>query len=165
MKRKLIYGGLLIAWMCVIFAFSAQVGDDSQGMSNEIIIFLKKLFHIGVEEHSLLWDSFSFIVRKAAHMSEYAILAILSWLFIKEKGWSHPSFFALLWSVIYACSDEFHQLFVSGRSGQLKDVGIDAIGALIGLLLLWILRFFIYKLQDVKRQKRKEAGSLWNYKK
>ena len=41
-------------------------------------------------------------------------------------------------SLIYACSDEFHQLFIAGRAGQIQDVMIDSIGILIGFLIIMI---------------------------
>ena len=47
---------------------------------------------------------------------------------------------ALCSSFLYACTDELHQLFVSGRSGQFTDVLIDTLGALFGCLLLLMIR-------------------------
>ena len=54
----------------------------------------------------------------------------------------------------YAVTDEFHQLFVPGRSGQMTDVMIDSGGALVGLLALHVIRMFIEnrKLQRNKKQ-------------
>jgi VanZ family protein len=73
------------------------------------------------------WD---LILRKGAHMTEYAALATLWWraLGTPEIG------FAI--AIAYACTDEFHQSFVEGRHGAPIDVGIDAIGAAIGIALV-----------------------------
>ncbi len=70
------------------------------------------------------WDV---VLRKCAHMTEYAILAVLAWRATR----SATQAFAL--AVAYAASDEVHQLFVRGRHGSPLDVGVDAAGALIGL--------------------------------
>ena len=73
------------------------------------------------------WD---YVLRKCAHMTEYAILAILSW---RAVGRELP---ALAIASGYAVTDEFHQTFVAGRHGSPIDWAIDTIGALIGLAVL-----------------------------
>jgi len=50
-----------------------------------------------------------------------------------------------LLSFLYACSDEFHQTFVPGRAGQFKDVLIDTAGALIGLIVVTLIRMVVRK--------------------
>lgn len=80
-----------------------------------------------------------FFVRKAAHVTEYAILAAL--LF---RGWS--SCFSVRGAVlatlgtamIFAAGDEFHQTFVASRTGALGDVMIDCSGALLSVLICWL---------------------------
>jgi VanZ family protein len=93
----------VVAWAAVIFAFSA-VPSLGTGLGT--------------------WD---LVLRKCAHMTEYAVLAILLRRATGSSRW------AFVLTVAYACSDEFHQTFVRGRHGSPIDVGIDAIGALIGL--------------------------------
>ena len=95
----------VVAWAAVIFAFSAVPSLNSG---------------LGV------WDT---VLRKGAHMTEYAILAVLLLRAVGSYGW------ALGLAVAYACTDEVHQLFVRGRHGSPVDVAIDAVGALAGLLL------------------------------
>jgi VanZ family protein len=70
------------------------------------------------------WDT---VLRKGAHMTEYAILACLLVRATASSAWA----FGI--AVAYAATDEFHQTFVHGRHGSPIDVGIDAVGALIGL--------------------------------
>ena len=72
----------------------------------------------------LSWD---YVLRKCAHMTEYGILASLLLRATASYGWA----FAL--AVAYACTDELHQHFVRGRHASPVDVGIDAVGALVGL--------------------------------
>ena len=90
-------------WAGVIFAFSS-IPSLSTGLGT--------------------WD---YVLRKGAHMTEYAILAVLLVRATGSYRWAFPL------AVAYAASDEFHQTFVRGRHGSPVDVGIDAVGALIGL--------------------------------
>ena len=55
---------------------------------------------------------------------------------------------ALFISFLYACSDEFHQLFINGRSGQVSDVLLDTIGAGLGILMVVILRKWKYEQKE-----------------
>ena len=73
------------------------------------------------------WD---LVLRKCAHATEYAILAVLLWRALRRE----VAAFAL--AVAYAATDEWHQTFVRGRHGSPVDVAVDAAGALIGLVLL-----------------------------
>ena len=72
------------------------------------------------------WD---LVLRKCAHVTEYAILAAL---FMRAIGRAAPAFAA---TVAYAATDELHQHFVRGRHASPVDVAIDAFGAALGLIL------------------------------
>lgn len=79
------------------------------------------------------------ILKKAAHMIEYGILAfLLWWAFSRGRGtFSHSALVtAFVVSVLYAASDEYHQTFVPGRNGNPVDVGVDTVGALVALLIV-----------------------------
>ena len=71
---------------------------------------------------------------------EYAILFFLAANYFKEFNNPKYLFIALLFSILCAFFDEFHQLFVDGRSGQIKDVLIDSMGAFVTLLILRNIR-------------------------
>jgi VanZ family protein len=79
-----------------------------------------------------------FVVRKLGHAGVYAILAILLGLGLPDGPRTGPLAVGL--AVAYAASDEFHQAFVPGRGPSVVDVGIDAIGAIAGHLLLQRVR-------------------------
>ena len=79
-------------------------------------------------------DKLNYIVRKTAHITEYTILTLLAvraLQFGTPKLRARALFGALALSVLYACTDEFHQIFVPGRSPLVKDVLIDSVGALL----------------------------------
>lgn len=85
-------------------------------------------------------------VRKAAHVTEYSILAWLVWRLVRNSNkrpkpdwnWGDAGR-TLLVVVLYAASDEFHQIFVPSREASLRDVLIDTSGGVLALLCLWIL--------------------------
>lgn len=137
-RRKIIRWILLIAWMSLIFYMSNQNGDTSTGQSNFIVEILSKL---GLELSDIAKETFKLIIRKVAHFSEYFILYILSYrvltMYIKLPK---ASYFALLLVFLYACTDEVHQIFISGRTAAFKDVIIDTLGGFAGFTILYIVK-------------------------
>lgn len=85
-------------------------------------------------------NSVDFLIKKTAHVLEYTILFLLWFRALNKKN----PFQALIFSLIYAFTDEIHQLFVPGRTGRLRDVGIDSIGIVTASLL--IVKFDLWKL-------------------
>ena len=75
------------------------------------------------------------ILKKGAHLTVYAVLALLNLRALRIKGLSRDAALlgALAIVMIYAASDEFHQSFVTGRGASVRDVGIDLTGALLAL--------------------------------
>lgn len=135
MKRKVISWLLVILWMGLIFYLShqqaAQSSHLSTGITERIIAIIDRVT-IGIE---IDLAELNHIVRKNAHFFAYLILGILVINALKSNGIKgYKSFFiALLICIVYAISDEVHQLFVPGRAGQVKDVMIDSAGAIVGV--------------------------------
>lgn len=128
---------LLVIWISFIFFNSLQPGNISGANSGRIVNRIVKvldIFNIQIEYNKL-----SIIVRKGAHIFEFMILAILFYFVLINFSTFHQLFLSFILSISIAVIDETIQLFVSGRSGSIIDVGIDSIGVLIGLLicLLW----------------------------
>lgn len=123
----------MIIWMIVIFVMSNTNGNDSSSQSNFFANIILQFININRE-------TLTFIIRKAAHMSEYAILALLTYYALTKIAFNKKIIFQITFSIsfLYACSDEFHQLFISGRSGQFTDVLIDSAGCLIMLLFSYL---------------------------
>jgi VanZ family protein len=80
------------------------------------------------------------VVRKAGHMAVFAILDVLLWGALVSSSVRRAMAWSWLLTVAYASTDEFHQGFTPGRHPSPVDVGIDSVGALIGLavLVLWL---------------------------
>ena len=141
----------------MIFLFSSQHAEESSHLSNIFVqILLQVREKLGVfpqvTDVSLL-HLFSTLVRKGAHVTEYIILCIsfltAFWVSgIRGKGRNIASF---VLTFGYACTDEFHQLFVPGRSCQFRDVCIDSAGALTGVLLFSLIKHKIEKSSEKKK--------------
>lgn len=81
-----------------------------------------------------LWGILQFAWRKVAHLSEYAVLLILA-LAAFERTWARRKgllLAAFAFTVLYACTDEWHQTFVPGRDGTVSDVFVDSVGGFLG---------------------------------
>ena len=144
-KNKTIYrwilGILIILWCLLIFFMSSETADLSSersgGITKRVIRFLLSIF--GIDESTpQLYDKLEFLIRKAAHVFLYFVLAILSSLFVYtyKLSFVYRYISSFVFCVCYATSDEIHQLFVEGRSGSIKDVLIDSIGIILGILLI-----------------------------
>ena len=83
------------------------------------------------------WDV---ALRKLAHVTEYAVLTFLWWRALQGFGVDAALPGAVAISLLYACTDEFHQTFIDGRHGTPVDVGIDAIGMAIAALVIYARR-------------------------
>lgn len=152
MKQKVLIG-LTILWMIVIFAFSSQPATDSMSVSHRVGLCIGRIFvpnfnDFREEKQMMFAEKIDFAVRKTAHGLEYAMLGSLIFLtFVFSKIHRLKSFFAsLICSIAYACTDEIHQLFVPGRSGQIRDVGIDSVGALAGIICVSVILFFSFNM-------------------
>lgn len=154
--RRKVFLILTVVWMAVIFSFSAKPGDESERQSlraGKIVcsIFVPGYDNMSEQEQISMAESIDYPVRKAAHATEYAILAglMLGIAVTSSINWKHLLEVVFV-AVVYASTDEFHQLFVPGRSGRFIDVLIDGTGALIGVLIV----FLVYKLVCKIKNKR-----------
>ena len=149
--RKKICIALAIIWMGVIFYMSNQPASISSIHSGNTINIISKLPIIGnIMDYLTSINIGEFIVRKCAHMFSYCILAIFLFMSVYEDNIKKAIIIAFLGTFLYACSDEFHQLFIPGRSGEFRDVLIDTSGGIIGILTLYFIIKFSKKSKEVK---------------
>lgn len=129
----------VVVWMALIF--SASGDTDSARRSSRIIEPLVRWLFPHIAEDNI-WPIVLFF-RKCAHLTEYAVLALLLWRALRlvaaqTTGWSwRVARNAWFLVVLYAITDEVHQMFVPTRMGSVWDVLIDSIGGAGGLLALW----------------------------
>ncbi len=136
---------LVLIWMGFIFFMSSQTATESDDISmsaaERILIRIYPDFeNLTESEQQEIINTANRIVRKGGHMSEYFVLSALI-IFALGFGQITPfkrAYTAVGLSSVYAITDEIHQLFVIGRSCQITDMLIDALGASIfaGLFLL-----------------------------
>lgn len=165
--------GLTLAIMVLIFCFSAQSGGESGSLSDAIARMLASAFvggfdNMPIEQQTQIIVQMSWPIRKTAHASEYACLVMSlvitcwqlhAWRCDKKAVMSSlgrrvtlVGVVAFIIAVLYACSDEVHQLFIDGRAGQVADVFVDASGAAIGCLLMCLAIYAFLKRHIAKRE-------------
>ncbi len=154
MKKKIILWIFCILWMAMIFMFShqnAEISSDvSQGFTAKIIMFLAEHNLIDIPVSSLglsetvskIAENIDTIVRKLAHFSIYGVLGILIYeLCLCYFNNKKAILIALISCLVYAISDEIHQIFIPGRAGMITDVFLDFSGSLFGFSIY----YFIFK--------------------
>lgn len=149
--RHTILLAAMVLWMAFIFINSSFSGDRSSGLSEAVVALILGItgrlgtgnFISGLREW-IQSDGFHLFIRKSAHFVEFGVLGLLvtGWLgvfktirknFLKRLGTASAI------CLMYAISDEVHQLFVKGRNGSLRDVLIDFAGALVFSAVLLII--------------------------
>ena len=138
-KKLLVYILLSILCMITIFTFSSKNTNESNGTSKGLIKHFvhtyEKVFDKDVDEEVII-TKLNYPIRKLAHYSIYLLLGIFIYNIFLLTGVKHKVLISILVCMIYAITDETHQLFVSGRTGQVLDVFIDTIGSLTSILLI-----------------------------
>ena len=146
---------LLFTWMVLIFLLSNEVANVSSGRSTVIVTAVINTLHIGTAESII-----TFITRKAAHIFMYFILGLLIHNVIKEYKLTakRTVFLSIVSALTYASFDEIHQLFVAGRSGELRDIIIDTTASALGIGLFYL----IYHVRSTrKKNKNKKSFKSW----
>ncbi|MGB7746843.1 MAG: VanZ family protein [Verrucomicrobiia bacterium] len=132
----------VLIWMALIFSASAD--SHSYEHSSRLIAPLLRWLFPQIPDTRVY--AVIYFARKCAHLTEYAVLALLLWRAVRKPVkhdprpwiWSETRV-ALLLVALYAASDEFHQSFVPNRDAAVLDVLIDTVGGAAGLLALWAI--------------------------
>lgn len=145
----------VLGWMYFIYSLSAEPAEVSSETSGRIVRKLCRIIEpdfedMTPEEQFEMTERYQFYIRKTAHFSAYTILAMLTGAAVcphTEKK-RYRIGIAFIVSVLYAVSDEIHQKFVPGRSGELRDVLIDSAGVILGCVLLYLIFVFIKRKRE-----------------
>jgi VanZ family protein len=125
-------------WLCVIFFMST--GSFSADNTSSVVGTVLGFLFPGMSADTVA--SIDLLMRKAAHVTEYFILSVLLFRCFKPSQgpwkWRYH-IYAVAGVMLWALSDELHQLFVPERTGSLMDVGIDTTGGIFAqvMILLW----------------------------
>lgn len=153
--RRIIFPLLTLIWLLVIFFFSSQNGEESAGLSNQLVNFIINLFYgdkfqtFPLDRQEEIANTWSLIIRKGAHFTIFGILASLFYFSIisfRKNNYAYFISFGL--TFIYAGFDEFHQSFSAGRGPRFTDVLIDSAGALFFLVLIFGLSLLFKKSKN-----------------
>lgn len=147
-KSKKVY--VVISWMLVaacmvaIFCLSAQTAKDSADLSGSFIRAIFELIGIELQQEG---------IRTVAHCLEFMGLSFLMFNAIYAT-WEVKltPVFAFAGTVMYAVTDEIHQIFVPGRAFQISDILVDSTGALIGVIATFVI--FKIILYIIKRRNK-----------
>ena len=135
MTHKILSTLLVISWMFLIFMFSHQPATESATLSGGIINTLENLLNANL-------DFIHTPLRKGAHITVYFFLgAFLVNMYCHYTNTPKTIIIlALITSILYAISDELHQTFIPGRSGEVLDVIYDTLGASFGIIIMYYLK-------------------------
>ena len=131
--KKFIYLLLSILVAISIFIFSSQDGEISSNVSSNLYMYLTniKIFEV----------LFNIIpIRKFAHWFIYLILGLFVCFTFNSFNQKNIYIKTFIFCLLFAITDEIHQLFINGRCGNIIDVFIDCFGVLIGLLIIFIIK-------------------------
>jgi VanZ family protein len=136
MKSFFKYWLPLLIWLGVIFVGSTNLmsAEHTSRYIVPLLLWLKP----GMSPRTI-WIILM-VTRKCAHVTEYAILALLLWRALRRVPVFNAKMSILLGAVLLGCaafaaSDEFHQTFIKSRTPSVRDVLLDVAGALVGLLI------------------------------
>lgn len=135
----------ILSVMALIFYFSSQTAEQSNELSKRfsLEIFLRFLSsNFSEPERSIVLLKLNHITRKVAHFLSFSILGVFLYsTFLVIKRCKRPFLYSMCIGLIYAISDELHQLFVSGRGAQIEDVLLDFTGIITGIALIAFISF------------------------
>lgn len=149
----------VLAWMVTVFMLSHQVAEESSKTSSNFITVIIKLFNKDIEQEQLetIMLKVETIVRKLAHFVLYTLGGMLiTIMFINFKEYiTKTKIASFLLGATYAITDEIHQLFIPGRSGEIRDVLIDSTGVLLGVFIIYLLMRIKGIFRSGKEERRK----------
>ena len=137
-KKQILYVFLIIIWMATVFAFSNQPAEKSSRTSGNIT---EKVVKVITKDNKKITqtekDSIETIIRKCAHFVLYLIggVLVINFIITTRVEGKYVIIYTILFTFVYAITDEVHQIFVPGRSGEIRDILIDTVGANCGTLL------------------------------
>ncbi len=173
--QKILASILVLMWMITVFIFSGQDGIDTLNTSGAVISVIESKTtndssnvvsdNLGKTDNKNSLENKKYkytysnkiqkLVRKNAHYFLYMLGGVfLSVFFCANSKYKSSqiklAIYAIITGIVYAFTDEFHQRFVPGRTGSLKDVFIDSMGVITGVVLVYILRIILKRNVRIK---------------
>lgn len=144
----------VILWAAVIFIFSTHAFTASN-TSRFFTPIIRWLFPHATPHFINLANH---LIRKGAHVFEYFVFSLLLFYAIRNKrSWTLKSALLVVLIVfLYACSDEFHQIFVPGRGPAFRDVMLDTIAGILAQIVVWIWLAIVRRWNRVSLARSKQ---------
>ncbi|AXF55237.1 VanZ family protein [Salicibibacter kimchii] len=147
-KQMIVAWLLVIGWMGLIFYFSHQSGEASSSLSGGVTEVAYSWSQSLFPFVNIDFETFHTLIRKAAHVAVYVVLGLfVIHAFRVSTIEGRVSWRVIVWAWVlctcYAITDEVHQLFIPGRSGEVSDVVLDSVGAMVGIgiyIIVWKMR-------------------------
>ena len=143
MSKKIITIIFVVLWMLVIFNFSSKEADLSNNTSKEVInntvTVYENVTNNSINKENTI-EKLNYPVRKLAHATIYLVLSLLVLYLLYVYKNKYYYLLTIIICFIYSLTDEYHQLFINGRTGQFSDCLIDTLGAIIGMIILYIIK-------------------------
>lgn len=153
---------VVVIWMIIVFLFSNQNSTNSSNTSANTIRTILKVFNVYDNQNDIiLIENLQNITRKSAHFILYTLGGFLIYNLVRFLNKNSVFYFkskkiesyirknsviiSILFGAIYAVSDEIHQYFVPGRSCELRDMCIDTLGIILGVIIYNIISKTIEK--------------------
>ena len=147
----------VLLWMGFIFVMSTDAGSSAH--TSAILEPMVTWIDPAISPEQ--FDFVHFLVRKSAHLTEYAVLAFLILRALRSSPLSNVGRWSmraagvtLVASAAYATTDEFHQSFVMGRTASVHDVLVDSCGALVAVVVAGLMA------RNFKREPKRRACSI-----
>ena len=147
--------------MLIVFMFSNQPADVSSKTSGGVIekiasVFIADYSNMTTQSKETIVSNMQHIVRKTTHFTIYCILGIFTMAamltYVMHHKWRVLVAAAIC--LVYATSDEFHQMFISGRGCQFSDVCLDFCGSIFGIAIVSLIFYLL-----INRKHKTKAGT------
>lgn len=145
-KQTIFWSAAAIILMVCIFGFSTQSGTESNGLSMKVTKFFAEILFfrfdsMDIGQQTFIITELNFFIRKLAHFTVYTVLGMLVYTAVVSSGIKlrHKRLCSFAICALYASADEIHQYFVSERTMRLKDIFIDSMGSLFGIIIISVI--------------------------
>ena len=127
---------LLLSWCIFICMFSSKPADASKQQSDIFTNMFSGMFSLIFKDFDeTTFELCAHFMRKLAHFSLFAVLGFFAFNTFSDSVYKNKVIICVIFCVLYAVSDEIHQIFSSGRACQFSDILLDTTGSLTGMLI------------------------------
>ncbi|MPM45222.1 hypothetical protein SDC9_91908 [bioreactor metagenome] len=136
-QKRILLWLVLLSWMFLIFHLSNQPAVISAETSKQVSQQILEIVQENPTPQAV--RSFDSFLRNSAHFGLFLILGLLTYPTFLVQGYSKAMMKSIFFGIFYALTDEIHQIFVEGRAFQLRDLGLDIAGFILGCSLIFFV--------------------------